>query len=41
LEKGIDALPRQEFSPGRGKPMPPQQNTYRDLLHQMFDGSSI
>jgi hypothetical protein len=41
LEKGIDALPSQEISPSRAQPMPLRQDSYRDLRHQLLDGSSI
>jgi len=41
LEKGIDALPKQEVFSHRGKPAPPRQDTYHDLLLQLLDGSSI
>jgi hypothetical protein len=41
LEKGIDALPKQEVFPHRGKPAVPRQDGYRDLLRQLLDGSAI
>jgi hypothetical protein len=41
LEKGFDALPKQEVFRNRNKPMPPRQDSYRDLLRQLLDDSSI
>jgi hypothetical protein len=41
LEKGIDAMPEPDHTPGRGNPLPPRRDSYRDLLNELINDSSI
>jgi hypothetical protein len=40
LEKGIDAMPEPDRTPGRGKPLPPRRDSYHELLDQFLNGPS-